>query len=96
MRQVFAQMLELAEPESYEFKGENTEDFFAPFMPVIKAAIWGSSEYVLNLLRNNPKDAAIRLLVQDQVPHLNMACFRTTIDHAIKFDELYAEKKQNR
>jgi len=93
MRQIFAKMLELAEPEHYEFKGENVEEFFAPFMPVIKAAIWGNSEYVLNLLRNNPKDAAIRLLVQDQFPHLNMACFRTTIDHAIKFDELYAGKK---
>ena len=91
MRQVFAQMLELAEPESYEFKGENTEDFFAPFMPAIKAVTWSNSKCVLRLLRNSPKDAAVFLLAQRRWKSSNLFG-KMSIDHnAQKFDKIYAE-----
>ena len=97
MRQVFAQMLELAEPESYEFKGGNVEDFLAPFMSVMEATVGRSSEYVLKLLRNSPKDAAIFLLAQETFPRFGMSAIMATIDHAEKFDELfYAEYKRKK
>ena len=97
MRQIFAQMLELAEPESYEFKGGNVEDFLAPFMSVMEATVGRSSEYVLKLLRNSPKDAAIFLLAQETFPRFGMSAIMATIDHAEKFDELfYAEYKRKK
>ena len=95
MRQIFAKMLELAKPEHYEFKGENVEEFLAPFMPAFESVIRGDGKRILKLLQNNPKEAAICLLVQETFPRFGMSAIVTAVDRAEKFDELYAGKKQN-
>lgn len=91
MRRIFAMMLEMAEPECYEFKGNDAEHFFEPFMPAIGTRIFQRGRPLLDSLQNAPQDAVVELLVQDRWQYLGM-WGKMGVDHnAKRFDECYAE-----
>ena len=95
MQEIFSRMLELAVPESYAVKGENYEDFFAPFAEKFNIWLYKNHKYFLKLLKHSPKDAAIALLAEKQFKYANIFGKQAFTLQSRKFNKLYAEYKQH-
>lgn len=96
MREVFTQMLEMATPERHALKGDDFEEFFAPFASHIITTVEAKKERLLHKLKNNPKETAIEILAAEQYKHLSIYGKQGASFREKKFDFLYQEhlKKQ--
>lgn len=88
MGEIFDQMLQLATPETYAVKGDDPEEFFAPFEAHFRKMICSGSKYFQNLLKNSPKDAAIFLLAEKCFKHVGIYNKQFIAQQAKKFDAL--------
>ena len=94
MFEIFDKMLQMATPETYAVKEENHQDFFTPFKEYFKSRIYDHSKMFLRLFENDPRQAAIMLLVNTQFDFVNMFSKHASWHHAQKFDCLYEQFQQ--
>ena len=96
MLEVFEQMLQMVTPESYSIKGENYQEFFAPFEDKFQARNLGNIEYFKKLLHNSPKDTAIYILAESQYRYSSVwGRYGITLG-AKKFNKLYDDCKSQK
>lgn len=95
MRENFEQMLQMVTPAVYAVKGEALSEFFLPFEKEIMTSAHNGHEHLLKLLKDDPKEAALYLLVQTRFSHINIYGKEKISLLARKFDALYEQLQKN-
>lgn len=88
LQEILLKMLLLVTPASYAIKGENDEDFFAPFAPAIRTNASKLGSHLLHRLQHDPQSAAIMLLVTTRFKYMNIFGKQGILLQARKFDRL--------
>ena len=91
MRQIFDQMLKLATPEKWAVKGDNCEEFFAPFCEHFKSKIYKNSKRFLHLWQNDPAQSVVLLLADMNFDDFGMFRKHAVWMRAKRFDALCSE-----
>lgn len=84
--EIYEQMLRRVTPASYAVKKENDTGFFLPFEEVIMSTVHKGRGHLLKLLKDDPKKAALYLLVKSEFAHANIYTRQGIVRLARKFD----------